>query len=174
MQRDYRDFRVWLQLRETLRVEAISFGTGRWRSQDDLVDSAYDRTVDCVLLNARCGAGGVLAFAKAVLRNLARKGPGRVELARGRVHRLSDDDAGRRAISATMPRCHVPLDRLLQQRPHRLTKAELRAVQAARQANTLREAAVQAHMSRRDFRVRFSRAKEKLRHAAAAFSRTAV
>ncbi len=72
-------------LKETLRRQARRFGHGPWRIPQDVINRAYDETVDVYLQASKRDEMDWVAIATFRLRNLVRSGPDRLELDRDRM-----------------------------------------------------------------------------------------
>lgn len=142
-------------------------GTRRWRVADDLVDHAFDKAIDGLLLG-RYPQERVIQIAIRILDNGARSGPDRSELTAA-IWSLNEFSAdGQPAIStgAFSPDDRARLLALLESGAGSLSPLEQRAVSAALACPTMARAAVRAGVSRRNYRTLLARAGRKLARSA--------
>ena len=151
-------------LRQRLRARALRTGPGRWRVPDDLVDFAFDTTIDG-FLRGRYPLERLARTAIVILDHAARSGPDRRDLS-ARVLSL---DSTARDWQTPIPKCsyspqeRATLESLLRSGVTTLTPHEQRAAIATLSATSQRAAAAATGMSLRNFRTRLARAERKLR-----------
>ena len=152
-------------LQHKMRQVIERFGQGRWRLREDVLDAAYALVVDRIITGLTAGRSrrpdDLEAYASEVLRNLVRSGPNRVPLDRRRSETLPESMTEQMQPPVAADEGDAIPEGALDQSA--LTTAELAAVRAVRGAPSMASAAAQVHMSRRDFRVRLSRAAKKIR-----------
>lgn len=163
---------------DALTALGRSVGTSRWRVAAEAVDVAYDRMIDRILDGSLEDPG---AFARTVLRNLARSGPDRVDAANERCRPLDSAD---RSVAATRPTGAVlddspddpgSVERMLGRSDRHacveylieavqsVTEPERVVLRAVWSTGSFAAAAKRTGMERRDVRNRFDRGVTKLR-----------
>ena len=137
-------------------------GHGRWRLASDLIDATIDVVVNVALGRRRTPPQNWPRYAIAVFRNLVKRGPPRGLLDRRRTLAWPEVEMVAPEPDDTPPPPELDLAKLPM---HLLTEAEAKAFNAVLEFGNVARSAEEVAMTRRDLRVRWRRALEKIRRA---------
>ena len=141
---------------------AARFGHGRWRLVSDLIDATIEIVVNVAMDRRRTPPPNWPRYAIAVCRNLVKKGPPRGPLDLRRTLDWPEVEMVAPEPDDTPPPPELDLAKLPM---HLLTEAEAKAFNAVLEFGNVARSAEEVAMTRRDLRVRWRRAMEKIRRA---------